>query len=177
MSHTIKVNFFSNYKMGDNICFNLQVLDALYQNNDVVLVKPKIVIQVSLIEACLHDFIYRIRTQTTEFKFLDASIRAQIRGHSDNKVYKLDKMIKRCREQLIMQQNNAFWDVFNELRILRNRTHIQNQYNNWPPDERDGFTIVNLKKAEKSVYDFFKWMQCEYPRPPHIHQFNLKFPW
>lgn len=177
MSHTISVNFFSDYKMGDNIRYNLEVLEALYQNKDVVLVKPKIVIQVSLIEACLYDFIFRIRTQTTEFQYLEASIREKIRGLSENKAYKLELMIERCRELLIMQQNDTFWNAFNNLRILRNRTHIQNQHNKWPPDERDGFTIGNLNKAETSVDDFFKWMQCEYPRPTHIQSFDLKFPW
>jgi len=163
--------------MGDNIRYNLEVLEALYQNKDIVLVKPKIVIQVSLIEACLYDFTFRIRTLTTEFQYLEASIREKIRGRSNYKAYKLEPMIERCRKHLIMQQNDAFWDAFDELRKLRNRTHIQNQHNNWPPDERDGFTIENLNKAETSVDDFFKWMQCEYPRPPHIQSFDLKFPW
>ena len=177
MSHTISANFFSDYKMGDNIKYNLSVLKALYQNEDVVLVKPKIVIQVSLIEACLYDFIYRIRTQTTEFQYLEASIREKIRGRSENKIYDLQVMIKLCKQKLIMQQNDAFWDTFDELRKLRNRTHIQNRHNNWPPDEQYGFTTENLNKAETAVDDFFEWMQDEYPRPGHIQTFDLKFPW
>jgi hypothetical protein len=108
---------------------------------------------------------------------LEASIREKIRGLSNNKAYKLELMIERCRKHLIMQQNDAFWDAFDELRVLRNRTHIQNQHNNWPPDEMDGFTIENFNKAETSVDDFFKWMQCEYPRLSHIQSFDLKFPW
>jgi len=177
MSHTISVNFFSDFKMGDNVLYNLSVLEALYQNKNVVLVKPKIVIQVSLIEACLYDFIYRIRNQTIEFQYLEASIRENIRGHSENSAYKLERMIKRCSQQLIMPQNDAFWDAFDELRILRNRTHIQNQHNKWPPDEKDGFTTENLNKAETSVDAFFRWMQGEYPRPGHIQTFDLIFPW
>lgn len=177
MSHTISANFFSDFKMGDNIRYNLSVLEALYQNEDVVLVKPKIVIQVSLIEACLYDLIYQIRTHTIEFQHLDESIRKEIRELPKKKIYSLEDKIKLCKEKLIMQQNDYFWDTFDELRKLRNRTHIQNKYNNWPPDEKDGFTKENLNKAETAVDAFFTWMKCEYPRPGHIQTFDLKFPW
>ena len=55
--------------------------------------------------------------------------------------------------------------------------HIQNNSQNGPPDEKDAFTKVALRKAEKLAVKFFKHMQKTYPRPDNIPSFEITFPW
>jgi hypothetical protein len=63
----IKSKFIGNFKLGDNIVHNLNVLGLLYrvyanEDNDGkrLLCKPIILLLVSIIEAVLHDLHHRI---------------------------------------------------------------------------------------------------------------------
>jgi hypothetical protein len=69
----VSSNFIGNFKVGDNINHNLNILSLLYrqfgQANDHdkrLLCKPIILIIVSIIEAILHDLHFRIRNNTFE---------------------------------------------------------------------------------------------------------------
>jgi hypothetical protein len=90
---TIKSNFIGNFKVGDNICFNLKILKTLYDcrlagnaEQRSHLRKPIIVLNVSIIEAVLYDFHDRVKTFTREgVANLSATViaysRAPGRGH------------------------------------------------------------------------------------------------
>ena len=70
---TVSSNFIGNFKLGDNINHNLEILQLLYRQfdqskfrNKRLLCKPIIIIVVSIIEAVLHDFHFRIQRHTFE---------------------------------------------------------------------------------------------------------------
>jgi hypothetical protein len=69
---TINSSFIGNFKLGDNICFNLKVLKTLYDyraagtaQQKLHLQKPLIVLNTSIIEAVLCDFHDRVKTFTS----------------------------------------------------------------------------------------------------------------
>ena len=73
MPFEIRSSFMGNFKLGDNINYNLDSLALLYEVFDVVeedqrqlLRKPMIIALVSITEAVLHDFHKRIQTFTLE---------------------------------------------------------------------------------------------------------------
>lgn len=66
----VKSNFLCQFKVGDNINYNFGVLLVLYEQYDLLsnneykrkrLIKPIVVITVSIIEALLYDFFLRRR--------------------------------------------------------------------------------------------------------------------
>jgi hypothetical protein len=70
---TINSNFIGDFKLGDNIAYNLDVLEVLYERFEVadadekrLLCKPITVLLVTIIEAVLHDFHFRIVSYTRE---------------------------------------------------------------------------------------------------------------
>lgn len=70
---SLKSDFIANFKLGDNINYNLKILNALYENYEsadvykkTLLIKPIILIIMSVIEAILYDFHYRAKWYTRE---------------------------------------------------------------------------------------------------------------
>ena len=70
----IKPRFIGNFKLGDNIAYNFKILQILYNaqaqlNNDndrCLLNKPITIILMSIIEAILHDYFFRINNHSIE---------------------------------------------------------------------------------------------------------------
>jgi hypothetical protein len=124
---TINSNFIGNFKLGDNICFNLKILKTLYDYRKAVnaqkkshLRKPIILLNVSVIEAVLHDFHGRVRTHTLEgVANLSDTVVAYIRG---KKIDELEKYIVSAqRHDFFDQTNTSFYESLDDLRKLRNR--------------------------------------------------------
>lgn len=64
-------NFFWDYKRMDNVNYNFDVLEKLYEakktlSNTRLMNKPIIVQIVSIIECCLYDFLTRIKQRTKD---------------------------------------------------------------------------------------------------------------
>ncbi len=62
MPFSIKANFIDVFKIGDNINFNLEILKSLYEGYTELsegnkLIKPIVIINTSIAEAILYDFI------------------------------------------------------------------------------------------------------------------------
>lgn len=73
MTVVIDSGFIGDFKLGDNICFNLGILKTLYalreagtRQEKLHLQKPIILLNVSIIEAVLCDFHGRIQSFTKE---------------------------------------------------------------------------------------------------------------
>lgn len=167
MPTTIKCNFYANFVTSDNIQENLKSLDRLYDSGgeDNLLIKPKIVIIGSIIEASLSDFVYRIRTHTREFQHLPEKERIVVRALGKSRIRKAGDLADICAEDLILSSDSKFWDDVKKIRYLRNRTHIQNDNNHFPRHENEAFTELELNRAEAVIIKFFRYMQATYPRP------------
>ena len=68
MHNVITSSFWGDFKTGDNVAYNLKALNALYadETNTEFLIKPIIIQIVSITEATMYDFIFRVKNHTVE---------------------------------------------------------------------------------------------------------------
>ena len=180
----VSSNFIGNFKLGDNINHNLNVLSLLYRQYDQanesdkrLLCKPIIVTIVSIIEAVLHDLHSRIRIHTLEgVRNIADSVADYVRG---KKLDELEKYIVNARKHDFFGIGTSnFYESLDELRRLRNRIHIQNTKNDFEPDEFSAFSEVRKKRAEKVCEKTLKTMAMKYARgAEYKYVSDFKLPW
>lgn len=176
---TINSNFILRFKLGDNVVYNLKIAKKLYECNekceDKLLNKPIILINVSIIEAIMHDFIEKIKILTIEGVNLPDVTINYIRD-----LQKTDKF------QLLIDQfeKHNFVEVkgFNlienlkKLSTIRNRIHIQNEKQKLERDDIDAFSKERLIISEKVLEIMMKVMSEKYPRNIEaVDKFSLPF--
>jgi hypothetical protein len=170
-----------SFKLGDNIVYNLAILNKLYQLGVTDLIaknlfrKLQIITIVSIIEAILHDFHFRAKFYTFEgVKNLHYTVIEYMRSRS---IDKFESLIASAQKHKIFDDfGEQFYLDLHELRKLRNRVHIQNEKNDFDPDERHAFSNLRLIKAEKSLERICRLMLLKYDR--HIEGVaEFEFPW
>lgn len=180
---TINSSFIGNFKLGDNICFNLAILRTLYNyraagnaQQRLHLQKLIIVLNTSIIEAVLCDFHDRVKTFTREgVANLAADVIAYIQG---KQIDELEKYIASARKHDFFDQNDtAFYDRLDELRKIRNRVHIQNKKNHFEPDDNVAFSAARLTLSEQALELVMRTMARKYPRPQHNFVQDFELPW
>jgi len=171
---TVSSSFIGNFKIGDNIHYNLNVLRALYEarfwlndEDQKFFEKPITVILVSVCEAIIFDLIGRSRFFTTEgVGSLSDQALARIRA---SKTWTFERKIKLLRElELLGSSGLDTYDELENLAKLRNRIHIQNENQNFEADEERAFTTARRVKAEIMVEKIIDVLNDLYPRPDHI---------
>lgn len=183
---TIDSHFIGNFKDGDNICFNLEVINSLYrayrnqETGDQYFRKPIIIFLLAVIEATLDDFFYKVRHYTIEgvpnvpHEFI-------IKVRSSNESYRNFKsQIRFIRKNDLFQLGNTnYYSTLDEFRVIRNRLHIQNNFRNTPLNEKFLFTEEKLAKAERLCEFTLKHMSSKYPRPITHRDYVADFilPW
>lgn len=183
---TIDSHFIGNFKDGDNICYNLEVINALYtayrdtQTDNEYFRKPIILFLVAIVEAALDDLFYKIRKYTNEgVPNIPNDQILQIR--SNPSFYrKFEAQIRFIRRNDLFELGETnFYSVLDDLRKIRNRLHIQNNYRDSPFDERHVFTESRLLQAEKVCEYTLKHMSAKHPRQitarNYVDDFTL--PW
>lgn len=142
------------------------------------LIKPIIIQIMSIIEAILYDFHYRIKWYTREgVQNLAEDLISQIR---QKKIDDLEKYIASAKSRAFFDTvHENFYSDLDKLRKIRNRIHIQNDKNYSPADEADAFTPENKYLAECALEVVFRTMLKKYPRPPSTvgHVQNFQIPW
>ena len=177
----IKSGFIGNFKIGDNICHNLEILKILYrvfnhgnETTQKFLCKPITVLLVSIAEALIYDLHDRIQTFTTEgVPGLSKKCLAYIR---QTKLRDFEKHIASAKKHELFGTNEKFYDRLDELRKLRNRIHIQNKKGEFEPDEGNAFSLERKLQAEKAVEFLMRHSWSHYKRPDDCHRvadFNL----
>lgn len=179
--------FIGNFKIGDNIHYNLEVLRTLYACKAVIPVaqrkfldKPITITLVSICEALIFDFIERSKYFTQE----------GVTGLSDQalerlreaKAWSLDKKLQLVQElDLLKASNPDVYEQLKKLAQLRNRVHIQNEKRNFETDEAKAFTHIRRLKAEKMTELLLLQFGKLYPRPTHIvksqYLEDFELPW
>ncbi len=180
----ISSNFIGTFKIGDNINHNLAILEVLYRSYEAAaaddrrrLCKPITITLISIIEACLYDFHKRARTNTQErIAGLAASVWDYI---SQKHIDQFDRCIESAKKHNLFDADEKFYGDLHVLRKLRNRIHIQNQWNELEPDEWNAFTPARKVMAEKAVEKVVKTLSLKHPRPQHVHGHVVDFvcPW
>lgn len=183
---TICSRFIGSFKLGDNINYNLRILSLLYATYSRVddgrkrlLCKPIIILNTSIIEAVLHDFVAcRIRSYTREgVNSLLHSIVGAVRG---KQIDEFEKYIACARKHdLLKVQDDLFYDKLDFLRKLRNRVHIQNTKGHFEFDDGDAFTEDRKLISEECLKKVLQQMEKYHLRDESIgnHVDVFVLPW
>jgi hypothetical protein len=178
----IKSKFIGDFKIGDNINYNLEILALLYdrfnngdQKQRRLLCKPIIVLLASILEAALYDFHKRVRLFTFEgVQNLTVETINYIRA---SKIDDFEKYIESSKKQkLFGKSNEAFYERMHDVRRLRNRIHIQNKKNELPRDDRDVFTSPKKVLTEQVLEKTLRVLASDFARDKdYVAEFTL--PW
>ena len=179
---TINSNFIGDFKLGDNIAYNLDVIEVLYgryheadAEERRLLCKPITVLLVTIIEAVLHDFHFRIVVMTREgVRGVAEAVAEYVRG---KKIDKLAHYIDSAKKHdFLRATDKQFYADLDTLRRLRNRLHIQNYKDDFERDDRDAFSDARKTLAERSLERTMRVMAEHYHRQQdYVRDFEL--PW
>lgn len=164
--NTVATLFIGNLKLGDNICYNMGVVTKLYKTADAreLLIKPKFVQNVSIIEALMIDFVRRVKMHTREFQYFDEKTRVALRNlKSDQQGWNFKESINKFRHYNLLGRNENLYQNLLELRELRNRIHIQNTHGG--QNESDVWTRRELERSEVCTEFVLKYLSQNFPRP------------
>jgi hypothetical protein len=178
----IESKFIGNFKLGDNVCYNLDIISVLYNrfegskpSDRLLLCKPIVLILASIVEAVLYDFHKRVRTFTVEGVknlALDAVNHIRLASIDD-----FAKYIDSARKQrLFGDADMTFYERMHDLRKLRNRIHIQNENTYAPRDESDAFDIEAKVLAEQVVEKTIRVLASNFARD-HDYVAEFRLPW
>ena len=184
--------FVWDFKHGDNIVYNFEVLRSLYnaRDNDPqpnLLNKPITISIVSIVEAILVDFLARIDQATSH---LPAGIDIQTLTDIKSEIEKQKKPVKLDDEILgeqiylkrkmyhfneivgIFKKYEVFGgkddDIYEQLSTfgaIRNRVHIENYHRNFEERENLVFTSKRLEALEEVLRSLWLKMKVDYRRP------------
>jgi|SRR3989344_516769 len=172
-------NVIWNFKVGDNLSYNLKLLFALYKlkekslRNGDLLDKFVIIQIVSIIECLLTDFIWRLKGATLHYpQNISQSERGQISVALQNwmlkdklKNIKFSEITSFLHKYKLFGNNQELYENLEELGNLRNRIHIFNYYSVLEKDEAFVYTPLRVSKAEKTLCEVISYMGVNYPRP------------
>jgi hypothetical protein len=161
--------FFWNFKRMDNVNYNFRILEILYsarkQNkNNALLIKPIIIIIISIMECMLYDFIERIQGHTADrIPNLAESIISYIRG---KKIDDFEKIIRQIEKQNLLRASisDTIYSDLDLLRKIRNRVHIQDKEHQLDKDDYSVFNEENLHLAERTFERLCEILCNTYPR-------------
>jgi hypothetical protein len=179
----INSNFIGNFKLGDNVGFNLKILKSLYDfraagnaETRLHLRKPIILLNTSIIEAVLYDLHARVQTFTQEgVANLSDTVIAYIRG---KKIDELERYIVSAKKHdFFDQKDSGFYDSLDELRKLRNRVHIQNTKRHFQPDDSLAFSEQRVILSERALELVMRTMARKFARPLHNFVADFTLPW
>lgn len=163
-------DFVADFKIGDNISYNLQVLSVLYtamdtasQEDKNLFYKPIILQNACITEALMHDFLIRAKYFTREgIATLPERIIKGIRGKQfDTWGHYIDQFKK---HKLLSGSGFDVYGTLNELRTLRNRVHIQNVQGELERDDVNAFNHERLHKSEKCLQFLLKTLSEKHSR-------------
>jgi len=182
MTFYIKANFIDIFKIGDNINYNLKILNELYKSydkplNSKNLIKPIVIINTSIAEALLFDFIEnRIRkANRTEKMFEDILDTLKLK-----KMDRFEHYITQAEKyDFFDMKDTGFYNAMHALRKKRNRIHIQNYPFKEPANEREIFNEKAKILSEKVVEKIMNTLATKYPRREEYHKYVEDFclPW
>ena len=182
---TVSADFIGDFKLGDNINHNLEVIAYFYQreadthDTDSWLVrKPLIITLASICEAILYDLHMRMDTYTTEgVKGIGVSILTYVRG---KKIDKFETYIASARKHALLgPATDQIYSDLEDLRKLRNRVHIQNDKNHFEANDSQAFSLRRIKQAEQALEKLVKTISANHPRAAYAtgHVNDFEFPW
>jgi len=142
-----------SFKKGDNIVYNFEVIWELYRAKNSAgvshqgkYIKPIVLLQVSIIECILDDFVNRVIGHVRDR--VPNITPSQINDFKTKKRDKLEHYISAAKKHNLFDTDNDFYDEMDLLRKARNRSHIQNTKYTEPANESSLFNTALLGKSE-----------------------------
>lgn len=182
MSFSKPANFIDVFKIGDNINYNLSILKILYERyddlpNNKLLIKPIVIINTSITEAILYDFIEnRIKKAHKTERLFEEILDTILSKRLD----KFEHYITQAEKYdfFDMRETN-FYGAMHSLRMKRNRIHIQNNKHEEPSDESNVFTEKIKILSEKVLEKTINAMILKYPRRAEYRGYvsDFQLPW
>jgi len=182
----VNSSFIGNFKIGDNVNYNLNLLGILYRlQNEMpehekwALNKPITLMLISIIEVLLYDLHSRIRLFTVEGVENIATAAIKYIRRKGDRIDKFEKYITSAkRHNLLKVSYPIIYDELQILRQVRNRIHIQNEKRQLEENESGVFSRERKILAEKSLEKVVKIIAANYSRNlsgSYVSNFN--FPW
>lgn len=173
-------NFVGDFKVGDNLRYNCDLLCGLTVANDGGVFNKMIVLQVgAILEAALAQIIYRAQNYNQEgVPDIVAADRAKIEGL---KIDKFAAVIDVLRKYNVLNGlAPGIYEDLHRLRKFRNKIHIQEdvKIDGAPRDEEDIFTDDLVDWSLLTNRQTLQYLAENLARPVHIHGYvgNLEVP-
>lgn len=180
-------SFIWEFKLGDNIKYNIDILFGLVENSvdrNNIYNKPISIIAISIIEAIMIDFLYRLYHGTNHFpsKLNNRcdEIKDILRDKNCSKINNLLKddmyiayelknfnfspMISLYKRLELLGSGDYIYDNLDKLSKFRNRVHIKNYYDNFEKDERVTFSSNRVQKTINYMLWIIDFFENEYRR-------------
>jgi hypothetical protein len=179
-TETITCRFIGDFKVGDNLVRNADALCKLSTNNENGVFNKLMVIQAgSIIEASLHEIIYRAQNFTREGV---PNISKEDRDELATKTVELlNNIINIMQKYKILDGLGAgIYDELHKLRRYRNKVHIQTDVDikGVSRDEDKAFSKETVTWALEFAARVLRHLNEKFSRPKELEQFahDLKIP-
>lgn len=172
-NEAITCRFIGDFKVGDNLVRNADALCRLSTANEDGLLNKLMVIQAgSIVEASLHEIIYRAQNFTREGV---PNISKADRDELATKTVELfNNIIVIMQKYKILDGLGAeIYDELHKLRRYRNKVHIQTDLGikDVPRDENKAFSGDTVAWALALVICVLQHLNEQFPRPKELEQF------
>jgi len=179
--------FIWEFKIGDNIKYNHQILSCLIEKNESGLLnKPIAVTAISIIEAVLIDLVARLWDATDHFpeginhetkklikEELDKKTSKKKRTDSEGNTLSYRKLRNLSYREVVafysefklLGSNETLYESLDKMGHFRNRVHIKNYHGNFQRDERLVFTNERTKVVIKIMESIVDYFETNYSRP------------
>lgn len=139
-----------SFKIWDNINYNLVILNKLYyyynseSGEDKVLLKPIIILIITIIEALLKDYFGRIYRFTKEW--VPGMTEEKLKEIREKKYEEFNTFISWSKKHNLFKEGDLFYSELDYLRKVRNYIHIT-----WTKNEVFIFTEYEKKRQNDTV--------------------------
>ena len=161
----IECNFVGEFKVGDNLAYNCDVLFGLVAaDNNGSFSKPILIQLASIVEASLNEIIKRAQQYVREgVPNITAEEQAEI---VEKKIDKLNSLIDVSRKYRILNGiSPTIYEDLHVLRKLRNKIHIQEDVDGFSRDENRIFTRSRHLKFLEIAQNLLAHLSQNYSRP------------
>jgi hypothetical protein len=166
-------NFVGDFKVGDNLVFNADLLCKLTEANKGGAFNKLILLQVgSILEAALAQIIYRAQNFKREgVPSISETDRAVIEGKKIDKFSSVIDVLKKYK--VLDALGTDIYDELHKLRKYRNKIHIQEdiEIEGVSRDEGIAFSIEICTWALGLNVRVLKHLSEKLGRPPHIEDY------
>ena len=170
---TIVCKFIGDFKVGDNLVRNADALCKLSAANEKAVFNKLMVIQAgSIVEAALHEIIYRAQSFTKEGV---PNISKEDRDELASKTVELfNNIINVMKKYDILKGLGAgIYDELHKLRRYRNKVHIQTDVDieGIAREEHLAFSTSTLTWSLELTVRVLKHLNAQFPRPKELEGF------